>query len=98
MTYHVCPGVVITDVWNVHLMVATGDARGRVPYVKSINDTGVWFWEQFELQLTPEQIINAAMAQYQITHEQAQSAYQDFFEALRSDGYLIVTESNSEST
>ena len=89
MKYHVCPGVVIVDVCDEHLMIATGEARGKVPYVKKINATGVFFWRLFERGLDGEGIVAAAVAEYGISRDEALAAYRSFSASLASSGSLI---------
>ena len=84
MKYHVCPGVVIVDVCDEHLMIATGEARGKVPYVKKINATGVFFWRLFERGLDGEGIVAAAVAEYGISRDEALAAYRSFSASLAS--------------
>lgn len=48
MKYAIQPGVLLETVCDEHLLIATGEARGKVPYVKNLNETGVWFWQLFE--------------------------------------------------
>lgn len=97
MKYRVCPGVVIASVCGEHLIVATGEARGKVPYVKSINETGVWFWKQFEKQLSEDEIVSQAVQHYHIRPEEAKSAFDTFFQLLQEEGYLIVTPDDTPS-
>lgn len=40
MKYTVIPGVVLAEICDEQFLVATGPARGRVPYVKGLNETG----------------------------------------------------------
>ena len=56
MKYAIQPGVLLETVCDEHLLIATGEARGKVPYVKNLNETGVWFWQLFEKQLDLAQI------------------------------------------
>ena len=46
MKYHTQPGVVATQIAGENLLVASGEARGKVPYVKNMNETGAWFWKK----------------------------------------------------
>ena len=39
MKYTVIPGVILTKICDEDFLVATGSARGRVPYVEGINST-----------------------------------------------------------
>ena len=84
------PGVLLETVCDEHLLIATGEARGKVPYVKNLNETGVWFWQLFEKQLDLAQIEQQAIQTFHISAEQAHNALTAFFGKLQNDGYLIV--------
>lgn len=47
MKYTVIPGVILTKICDEDFLVATGPARGRVPYVEGINSTGAYFFSKF---------------------------------------------------
>ena len=90
MKYAIQPGVLLETVCDEHLLIATGEARGKVPYVKNLNETGVWFWQLFEKQLDLAQIEKQAIQTFHISAEQAHNALTAFFGKLQNDGYLIV--------
>ena len=90
MKYAIQPGVLLETVCDEHLLIATGEARGKVPYVKNLNETGVWFWQLFEKQLDLAQIEQQAIQTFDISAEQAHNALTAFFGKLQNDGYLIV--------
>lgn len=46
MKYTVIPGVILTKICDEDFLVATGPARGRVPYVEGINSTGAYFFSK----------------------------------------------------
>lgn len=48
MKYTVIPGVVLAEICDEQFLVATGPARGRVPYVKGLNETGAYFFSQIK--------------------------------------------------
>ena len=77
MKYAIQPGVLLETVCDEHLLIATGEARGKVPYVKNLNETGVWIEQQ-------------AIQTFHISAEQAHNALTAFFGKLQNDGYLIV--------
>lgn len=89
MKYSVRPGIVMTTVCDENLLVSTGEARGKTPYVKSLNSTGAWFWRQFEKIGESEQIISTAMAEYDIPEETARSAFNSFAATLLKEGYIF---------
>ena len=92
MKYHTQPGVVATQIAGEKLLVASGAARGKVPYVKNMNETGAWFWKEMEKSLDFDQIAADAVEFYDITREQAESACKGFFSALLREKYVIIDE------
>ena len=47
MKYTVIPGVILTKICDEDFLVATGPARGRVPYVEGINSPVLTFSQKF---------------------------------------------------
>ena len=60
MKYTVIPGVILTKICDEDFLVATGPARGRVPYVEGINSTGAYFFSKILDGLSTEEIIKQA--------------------------------------
>ena len=89
MKYNIRPGVVSTIICDEHFLVSTGDSRGKIPYIKSLNVTGAWFWSELESGEDREEIISNAMQKYGITEAVARSALDSFIGALLRDGYLV---------
>ena len=90
MKYHTQPGVVVAKIAGEYLLVASGEARGKVPYVKNLNETGAWFWNEMEKSYDFSKIADDAVEHYGITREQAETACQNFFEVLLHDKYVII--------
>lgn len=88
MKYTVIPGVILTKICDVDFLVATGPARGRVPYVKGLNETGAYFFSQIKSGLSTESIINDAAERYEITTEIIAPSFGNFLQALVDSGYL----------
>ncbi len=42
--YKARPGVLLLEVCGEHLLVATGEARGRCPDITQLNDAGTQYW------------------------------------------------------
>lgn len=90
MKYHTQPGVVVAKIAGEYLLVASGEARGKVPYVKNLNETGAWFWNEMEKSYDFTKIADDAVEHYGITREQAETACQNFFDVLLRDKYVII--------
>ena len=79
MKYTVIPGVVLAEICDEQFLVATGPARGRVPYV---------FFSQIKSGLSTESIINDAAERYETTTEIIAPSFGNFLQALVNSGYL----------
>lgn len=65
MKYTVIPGVILTKICDEDFLVATGPARGRVPYVEGINSTGAYFFSKINEGISTEEIIKDAVKLYE---------------------------------
>lgn len=88
MKYTVIPGVVLAEICDEQFLVATGPARGRVPYVKGLNETGAYFSHKLNQGLSIESIINDAAERYETTTEIIAPSFGNFLQALVNSGYL----------
>ena len=89
MKYTVIPGVVLAEICDEQFLVATGPARGRVPYVKGLNETGAYFFSQIKSGLSTESIINDAAERYETTTEIIAPSFGNFLQPLQYSGYLL---------
>lgn len=97
MKYQTQPGVVLAQVCDDYLLVASGPARGKVPYVRKMNQTGAYFWRLLEEGLEDSAIVARAMADYSIPEEVAQAALGQFVASLQAAKYLSPEEKNPET-
>lgn len=94
MKYAIQPGVLLETVCDEHLLIATGEARGKVPYVKNLNETGAWFWQLFEKQLDLAQIEQQAI---QTFHISADGFLREAAKRRLSDRSKGVAEANTQT-
>lgn len=95
MKYTVIPGVILTKICDEDFLVATGPARGRVPYVEGINSTGAYFFQKFLMdfpQKKLEEIIEDAVKLYETPEEVIAPSFERFIESLLRSGYLEKSE------
>lgn len=88
MTYKLQPGVVLTSVCGEYLLVATGEALGKVAYARGLNETGAYFWSLLEEGLSVDQIAATAAKTYEAPEDQVRPILLHFLDSLRSAGYL----------
>lgn len=89
MEYELQSDVVMVTVCGEQLLIAAGEARGKVPYVKGINTAGAYFWKLLEQKLSKQEIIVKTAEDYDIPAEKAQEAFERFCDVLRQNGYLL---------
>lgn len=92
MKYTVIPGVVLAEICDEQFLVATGPARGRVPYVEGINSTGAYFFSKILDGLSTEEIIKDAVKLYETPEEVIAPSFERFIESLLRSGYLEKSE------
>lgn len=84
------PGVVLVSVCEEHILVATREAREKVPYVQQINSAAAFYWEQLQNGLEPQDIARQAASKYHISGRQAAGAVIDFLKKLHQRGYVVI--------
>lgn len=89
MIYPVQPGVVLAQICDEYLLVASGDARGKVPYVRKVNQTGAYFWQLLAQGLEDSEIVSRAVQDYHIPQALARKALSAFVTSLQSANYLL---------
>ncbi len=88
MTYQITKGVVKVTVCEENLLVATGDARQNLPYVKHLNTAGAYIWDKLEKSIPEDQILANIVADYIISETDARDSLQSFIKALCDAGYI----------
>ena len=88
MTYQITKGVVKVTVCDENLLVATGDARKTLPYLKHLNAAGTYIWNYLEKSTQPEDIVCHIVADYGISEKDARASLQTFLQTLCDAGYI----------
>lgn len=92
MTYKLCPGVVAATICEEHFLIASGEARGKVPYIEGITRPGLYFWKLLEKNISVEEIISCAAEDYSVSTDKADSAFRNFAKSLVNKGYMTFYE------
>lgn len=88
MNYTIHPGVVLTEVCDEFLLIATAEALGNVPYAVGLNRTQAYFFSLLEEGLSAEEITARAAEAYHITTDQVAPVLQKFLDTLVNKHYL----------
>lgn len=84
------PGIVLISVCDEHILVATREARKKVPYVRQINSAAGYYWKLLEKGFGPDEIIRQAVIKYSIPGKQAAAMVMGFMNKLYQAGYITI--------
>lgn len=84
------PGVVLISICDEHILVATREARGAVPYVQQINGPAAFYWKMLEEGKEPKEIVQLAAEKYHMPGGKAVIAVASFMKKLQQSGYLLA--------
>ncbi len=88
VNYKITSGVTGVNICGETLLVATGEARGRVPYARTINETASFLWNLLEKGADDGKMISALTNEYEIDSSTAEQAVTSFIEMLKRSGYI----------
>lgn len=90
MKYILNSNVVLVTVLDESMLVTLLESANGVKNMRSINETGAYFWRLMEDNLSVEEIINRSMQDYGISEERAKPAFMQFLRSLSDAGYLTI--------
>lgn len=96
--YIVNPNVACEEVAGRYYLIAFGDARGTLPYLREINETGSFFWELAEKGCEKDVMLEKAIETYDAPQEVLENGLTAFFYDLIEHGYLIKKETEEPGT
>ena len=79
---------ILSDVAGSHILVPIGELSANFNSVVSLNDMAVALWNLLENDTTPEALLAAVLAEYDVPAEQAEADIADFLNQLRKLGCL----------
>lgn len=85
-------GIVLLNVCDEYMLVATREARGEVPFVLHINEVSAFYWEQLEKNSDPKELAKAACIKYNMTPQKAIQAVQIFLQQMMKRGYVTIND------
>ena len=80
-------GFVLRQVAGETVVLPSGDDMDLNMMI-TLNDTGKFLWEQLETEKTAEQLLEAILAEYEVTREVAEKAINDFVAKLNEYEFL----------
>lgn len=86
----ILPGVVLVSVCGEHILVATREARKKVPYVQQINSAAAFYWKLLQEGVALDEIARQAACEYRMSNRQAAGAVIDCLKKMQQRGYLMI--------
>ena len=81
------PGFILRVIAGQNIVLSSGD-NGNLNQMISLNDTGLFIWQQLQTDTTEEQIASALMTRYGINPELASSTTAGFIQKLREYQFI----------
>lgn len=89
MKYNLYPNVSIEEICGTYLLVASGNAREKFKYVRTLNEVGGEILSMVQESKDTTEIIQLLAAEYDKKEEEIQLGIIRFLEDMVSVGYLI---------
>lgn len=80
-------GFVLRDIAGQTVVLPSGDELDLNMMI-TLNDTGRFLWEQLAEEKTEEQLVEALLAEYDVSRERAAQAVTKFVAGLNENGFL----------
>ena len=84
------PGVVLVEVCEEFLLVATGDARDHCPYITQINASAADYWRFLEQEQSLQSLVQKAKEHYERKDGGIIFASLQFVSKMQESGYLLA--------
>ena len=83
------PDYLLSEVAGTNVLIPIGKAVANFNELVSLNGMGVTVWNLLEEETTPDVIVDAILAEYDVDRETAAADIAVFLETLRRAGCLI---------
>lgn len=80
-------GFVLRQVAGEYVVIPSGDELDLNMMI-TLNETGSFLWERLNRETTQQELVEALLAEYDVTEEQAAAHVAKFTESLNEYGFL----------
>ena len=89
------PGVVLTEIHGVYLLVADREARKYCPDIRQINDLGAMIWEEIRAGKSRDETVSRIRQEYEIPEYIDLGTDVDHFVNSLKENHYIICEAES---
>lgn len=79
---------ILREVAGSYIVVPTGSARVNFNGMVSVNEVGAFLWKLLENETDADTLLEAVLAEYDVSREQAEADLAKFIEKLRAQSIL----------
>lgn len=80
-------GFIVSEIAGQTVVLPSGDELD-LNVIITLNDTGRFLWQQLTEERTEEQLLEALLAEYEVSPEVAAKSIETFVAGLREHGFL----------
>ena len=92
MAYKIHPGIVLLNVCDTHMLVATRQFWEKFPRVRPLPPLWAACWTLMEKGRTDREVVNAFVRLFQMSEDDVNRRFAKMFSTLSQEGYLIPAE------
>ena len=92
MTYKIHPGIVLLNICNTHMLVATRQFWEKFPRVHPLPPLWAAFWTLLEKGRTDQEVVSAFVRLFHMPEDTIKCRFEKMCQTLSEEGYLIPTE------
>lgn len=94
LTFRAHPCVACEEVAGRYYLIAFGDGRGTLPFLREINETGSFFWGLAVKGYDWESMLEKAVETYDAPRKVLEDGLAAFFYDLAEQGYILKKETD----
>lgn len=80
-------GFILREVAGDTVVIPSGDMMDLNMMI-TLNETGTFLWKKLEKDAEPQDLVEALLAEYEVTKEQAENSVAKFLEQLKEHDFL----------
>lgn len=85
-------GIILKNVCDSWLLIAVGEAAQHCLYVREINDSLAWYWQEIQQGKEKEEIVTDALETFEASEEMIRKDLDKLIDDLYEMNYLLKEE------
>lgn len=86
---HIASNFLLKELDGQYLMIPVGKIDADFNELITVNEIGVFLWEELQEERTEEELVQRILEEYEVEEDVAREDVRDFIELLQEGGALI---------